>query len=406
MQKIFIVVAFLFLANDSAAQPYYRCNVSGKYHIYDYCGGLQKCTRHIHKLNGNEVKALNLDLCWTCNKIYNRAPQGKTPVHLLTDKEHESLPKEKSSSNAKSRNSKEYYWLRYLLLGIVTGLFKVGKRWEAIGALFGLGVFIYWMNNYFNAATYKLSYSLIQSSLFTLGFGLSQMLITHIYKNRRADSFIASILEALSKNETELRESKKQNESLEQQIIKLNLTQNQQKEALKEYQRINAELRSINPQSDSKKQQIITNENHITYLHGALKEAKSRVIISSGWIKNSVVNDDFKRLFLNCLKRNVDVFVYYGYQFNNEHNNSDKKAIDFFHQTKARYTNFIFESNPGRNAFESNGNHSKILILDERFVVIGSFNWLSNSGKKKNLEMSLVTNDTKTIRQVISELSS
>ena len=73
----------------------------------------------------------------------------------------------------------------------------------------------------------------------------------------------------------------------------------------------------------------------------------------------------------------------------------------------AQYTNFIFRNHLENNTDGITGNHSKILVQDRRFMVLGSFNWLSNSGKlNKNLEMSMATNDVKTIQEVISRLRS
>ena len=407
MQKFIIVLTLLLAGTAIKAQPYYRCGVRDKYHVYDFCGGLQKCTKQVHTLNCAEVKALNLDLCWTCNKIYNRAPKGLAPVHLLTDNECGGLPQQTLNNKANSRNSKEYYWLNYLLLGIFTGLFKVGRRWEAIGAAIGLGVFLYFMNRYFHSHTFKLSYGITQSSLYFFGFALSQTLITQIYKNRKSDSFISSMMNALSKSEEELHASKKKNDTLEQQIRDLNLTQKQTEEALRQSQQIIAQLKELNPETGSAKIVPVENEKHRRYLIDALKKAESRIVITSGWIRNSVITNEFKSLFKACLDRKVDVFIYYGFVYGNRHNDSDREALDYFEQMNAQYTNFIFRNHLTNDQSGITGNHSKILIQDDRFVVLGSFNWLSNSGKlKKNLEMSMATNDSKTIREVLSKLRS
>ena len=101
------------------------------------------------------------------------------------------------------------------------------------------------------------------------------------------------------------------------------------------------------------------------------------------------------------------MFIYYGFVYCNRHNDSDKEALDFFEQMNAQYTNFVFRNHLANNYNGITGNHSKILIQDKRFIVLGSFNWLSNSGKlKKNLEMSMATNDSRTIQEVIIKLES
>ena len=407
MQKFLIVLTLLLAGTALKAQPYYHCDGSDKYHMYDNCSGFQKCTKRVHTLNCTQVKALNLDLCWTCNTIYRRNPKGKLPVDRLNEKECGSLSQRTSNNKAYSRNSKEYYWLNYLLLGIFTGIFKVGRRWEAIGAAIGLGVFLYFMNRYFHSHTFKLSYGITQSSLYFFGFALSQTLITQIYKNRKSDSFISSMMNALSKSEEELHASKKKNNSLEQQIRDLNLTQKQTEEALRQSQQIIAQLKELNPETGSAKIVPVENEKHRKYLIDALKKAENRIVITSGWIRNSVITDEFKSLFKACLDRNVDVFIYYGFVYGNRHNDSDREALDYFERMNAQYANFVFRNHLTNDQSGITGNHSKILIQDDRFVVLGSFNWLSNSGKlKKNLEMSMATNDSKTIREVLSKLGS
>ena len=406
MQKILIVVVFLLTTTESYGQPYYQCGPSSKYHIYKDCPGFDDCRSKVSELTCTQIrsKSPQLEACKFCLQIYDRNPQGKTPVDRLTEEECPDISVSKNPKYEKG-NSKEYYWLNYLLLGIVTGLFKVGKRWESIGAAIGLGVFLYFMNRYVHSQTFKLSYGITQSSLYVFGFALSQMLITQIYKNRKSDSLISSMMNALSKSEEELHASKKKNNTLEQQIRNLNLTQKQTEEALRQSQQIIAQLKELNPETGSAKIVPVQNEKHRKYLIEALKKAEDRIVITSGWIRNSVITNEFKSLFKACLDRNVDVFIYYGFVYGNRHNDSDREALDYFERMNAQYTNFIFRNHLTNDQSGITGNHSKILIQDDRFVVLGSFNWLSNSGKlKKNLEMSMATNDSKTIREVLSKL--
>lgn len=393
MQKFIIVLTLLLAGTALKAQPYYRCRTSPIYHVFKDCDGLEKCSETPTTLKSCEVKSRGLEICKICNV---NLPFHEDKVHV-----------DENTPCPTKRNSKEYYWLNYLLLGILTGLFKVGRRWEAIGAAIGLGVFLYFMNRYFHSHTFKLSYGITQSSLYFFGFALSQTLITQIYKNRKSDSFISSMMNALSKSEEELHASKKKNNTLEQQIRDLNLTQKQTEEALRQSQQIIAQLKELNPETGSAKIVPVENEKHRRYLIDALKKAESRVVITSGWIRNSVVTNEFKSLFKACLDRNVDVFIYYGFVYGNRHKDSDKEALDYFERMNAQYTNFVFLNHLTNDQSGITGNHSKILIQDDRFVVLGSFNWLSNSGKlKKNLEMSMATNDSKTIREVLLKLRS
>ena len=393
MQKFLIVLTLLLVGTVITAQPYYRCRTSPKYHLYKDCDRLDGCSVTPTTLKSWEVKSRGLEICKRCN-----VNLGVRKDKILVDE---------NTTYPTKRNSKEYYWLNYLLLGILTGLFKVGRRWEAIGAAIGLGVFLFFMNRYFHSHTFKLSYGITQTSLYFFGFALSQTLITQIYKNRKSDSLISSMMNALSKSEEELHAFKKKNDNLEQQIRNLNLTQKQTEEALRQSQQIIAQLKELNPETGSAKIVPVENEKHRRYLIDALKKADNRIVITSGWIRNSVITNEFKSLFKACLDRKVDVFIYYGFVYGNRHNDSDREALDYFERMNTQYTNFIFRNHLTNDQSGITGNHSKILIQDDRFVVLGSFNWLSNSGKlKKNLEMSMATNDSKTIREVLSKLRS
>lgn len=393
MQKFLIVLTLLLAGTAIKAQPYYRCRTNPTYHLYKDCEGLKSCSKRPYELKSSQVKSKALKVCKLCDYRLGNF--------------HDKTLVDENATGPTERNSKEYYWLNYLLLGILTGLFKVGRRWEAIGAAIGLGVFLYFMNRYFHSHTFKLSYGITQSSFYFFGFALSQTLITQIYKNRKSDSFISSMMNALSKSEEELHASKKKNDTLEQQIRDLNLTQKQTEEALRQSQQIIAQLKELNPETGSAKIVPVENEKHRRYLIDALKKAESRIVITSGWIRNSVITNEFKSLFKACLDRKVDVFIYYGFVYGNRHNDSDREALDYFERMNAQYTNFIFRNHLTNDQSGITGNHSKILIQDDRFVVLGSFNWLSNSGKlKKNLEMSMATNDSKTIREVLSKLGS
>ena len=403
-QFILIILSFLTLTITAQDKSYFRCGNSNKYHVYNYCEGLRSCRREVTTIDNDE--ACDLVICKFCEKQLVVRPNGRVKAECLTRLERTSKIKaDRFIQSQNQRKTPHFYWLRYLVLGLIAGLFKVGKRIETIGAVIGVIIFMYWIISYVFSNTFKLNYTIIQSCLCAFGFGISQVMISQLYKNKRINSLLSSLMTALSKSEVDLRDSEKKNDRLINQISKLNLTQKHTEEALRRSQEIIIQFREINPQQGSAKIEPVVNAEHINYLRGALEKATTRIVITTGWIRNSVVNDGFKQLFINCLDRNVEVFIYYGFRFGNQHKDSDQEAVDFFNQMNASYTNFIFRNRPENYDSTIEGNHSKILIQDERFVVLGSFNWLSNSGKlNKNLEMSIATNDTRTIRQVISKI--
>ena len=89
-----------------------------------------------------------------------------------------------------------------------------------------------------------------------------------------------------------------------------------------------------------------------------------------------------------CLERDVDIIIAWGYQksgsVGSENKNKAEKSIkDLQEWTSLNKTKGVLE------AFYF-PNHSKILICDTKYAVMGSFNWLSNSGGSENEERSYI----------------
>lgn len=150
---------------------------------------------------------------------------------------------------------------------------------------------------------------------------------------------------------------------------------------------------------------------HAALLKKALKNAKHTVIILCGWVTDYVIDDEFKLLLEGCLSRGVNVYIGYGYTASNE-----KKPSNDVQQ---RAENYLFdELKPWCHKKNTKGhlwlvkypNHAKVLIRDHEYAVVGSFNWLSNSGRSKNAEYSWVIKDKSFVEKeatiIISELES
>jgi len=150
---------------------------------------------------------------------------------------------------------------------------------------------------------------------------------------------------------------------------------------------------------------------HAALLKKALKNAKHTVIILCGWVTDYVIDDEFKLLLEGCLSRGVNVYIGYGYTASNE-----KKPSNDVQQ---RAENYLFnELKPWCHEKNTKGhlwlvkypNHAKVLIRDHEYAVVGSFNWLSNSGRSKNAEYSWVIKDKSFVEKeaeiIISELES
>ena len=156
-------------------------------------------------------------------------------------------------------------------------------------------------------------------------------------------------------------------------------------------------LKSINKQKEIKF--IEDHETHVNTLSDALSKSKDRIIILSGWVTDRVIDNTFKNLLLDALKRGVDIYVGYGYQSKIDKKISraeQKNAESALHDLQSWCSKFKPD---GRLNIYNFPNHQKLLISDEKYMVCGSFNWLSNSGYSKNVELSIGVTHQETIRE-------
>lgn len=111
---------------------------------------------------------------------------------------------------------------------------------------------------------------------------------------------------------------------------------------------------------------------HPPLLEEALTKCRQRLMIISPWIQENVVNGDFIKKLEKLLSQKIDVYIGYGIG----DNKSNPGAIRNLKNLSQRYPNFRLKdfSQAGRNT------HAKILLCDENFVAVSSFNWLSFKG--------------------------
>jgi PLD-like domain len=111
---------------------------------------------------------------------------------------------------------------------------------------------------------------------------------------------------------------------------------------------------------------------HPELLEEALREASERLLIVSPWIKSAVVDKDFLASLEAALNREVDVTFCYGINRRSPSDGSDPAAIRSLEGLAQKYGNFQFCA--------LGDTHAKVLIVDHRYLVVTSFNWLSFRG--------------------------
>jgi hypothetical protein len=127
--------------------------------------------------------------------------------------------------------------------------------------------------------------------------------------------------------------------------------------------------RKANDQGMKAGARMLATYDHPRALSSAIESASERLIIVSPWLKSAVVNDRFARKVRRLLERGVDVYVGWGL---GEQEASDKLAIARLTELDTEFENCHVE--------HFGDTHVKALVCDDRFAILGSFNWLSFRG--------------------------
>ena len=144
---------------------------------------------------------------------------------------------------------------------------------------------------------------------------------------------------------------------------------------------------------------IEDSETHVKTLNDALLTSNEKIIILSGWVTDRVIDKKFKDLILEALKRGVDIYIGYGYESKIE-KKIPRKEQKNAEQTLKELQSWCSKFEPeGRLNIYNFPNHQKLLISDEKYMVCGSFNWLSNSGYSHNLELSVGVIDQELVKK-------
>lgn len=139
---------------------------------------------------------------------------------------------------------------------------------------------------------------------------------------------------------------------------------------------------------------------HPDLLRSALAECQSRLLIVSPWIRAAVVDKKFVSAVEGALIRGVEIFIGYGLGSDDNATDRDKAAEKALLDLGKRYP--IFQ------AKRLGDTHAKVLVVDEKFVVVTSFNWLSFKGDRNRAfrdERGLYVTLPETIAEVFASLS-
>ena len=144
---------------------------------------------------------------------------------------------------------------------------------------------------------------------------------------------------------------------------------------------------------------VISTYEHRPLLIKALKKAINTIIIVSPWIKKSGVNKEILQYIKKALNRGVRIIIGYGIS---EKEDSDKHIITELN----RISNI--KAKGSLKLINLKNTHEKVLIMDNTFLVVTSFNWLSFRGNPNwgfRQETGIYTESQSSISDMKQDLS-
>jgi ABC-type branched-subunit amino acid transport system ATPase component len=137
-----------------------------------------------------------------------------------------------------------------------------------------------------------------------------------------------------------------------------------------------------------KEPKLISNsEDHDQWLKDVLQHAQKRVAIVSPWLSLDKLKEaGFIQAFTDAITRGVEVIVYTDRYFNTRSNNRfDSEKSNLFDENCSELMVYGVVVNVVNQV------HSKLVMGDDIYLCVGSYNWASavRDGKYKNMETSL-----------------
>lgn len=123
---------------------------------------------------------------------------------------------------------------------------------------------------------------------------------------------------------------------------------------------------------------INTLEGHRKVLRNAFQAARNSIRIFSPFIRIRAINDDgIPQLVTEALRKNVEVTIYTDPELNRDDNDKKQESRQF-------REGIALLSKSGAIIKYVKQEHSKTLMVDDNFLIEGSFNWLSAVRNRKN----------------------
>ena len=135
---------------------------------------------------------------------------------------------------------------------------------------------------------------------------------------------------------------------------------------------------------------LVSGHEHKEELDSALQNARHELVIASGFLSSYVVNESFIWKLRSALSRHVKITLV----FSDIRSHSDWQVNGF--NTALKSLESLSYEYPNLNLIQKH-THQKGIVVDEKYAVIGSFNFLSNN-KVERAETSSKVSDEASIK--------
>lgn len=125
---------------------------------------------------------------------------------------------------------------------------------------------------------------------------------------------------------------------------------------------------------------ILQDKDIRSYFKNALAVARRELCITSPWMNRHVVNDYLIGRMEQLLQRGVTIRIVYGIESRGKPTGADLRRRDETNRVAAMLTE-RFASYGERFRMKRSNTHAKLLICDDWFYIIGSYNFLSFDGR-------------------------
>ncbi|MBM7855426.1 superfamily I DNA and/or RNA helicase [Desulfohalotomaculum tongense] len=146
---------------------------------------------------------------------------------------------------------------------------------------------------------------------------------------------------------------------------------------------------------------VLSPENHNKLIKFVLCHFEKSLFISSPWITSDVVNTHFLKQLAIKANENLDIQIHFGYNKLPNYKQGDLTDSLFLQKLLKRDYPSPYRDKASKAILQlykilkskliyNAPNHAKILIIDGKYAIVGSHNWLSNPGRASRKEVSFI----------------